>query len=89
MLQPSFTRQFKKDFKKSQKSGKSIEKVKTIMTKLANRENLENKYKDHKLSGNFKDRRECHIESDLLIMYKIDKNEIIFERMGTHSELFG
>lgn len=88
MLQPSFTGQFKKDFKKSQKSGKNIEKVKMIMTKLVNRENLENKYRDHKLSGNFKDRRECHIESDLLLMYKIDKNEIIFERIGTHSELF-
>lgn len=89
MLQLSFTRQFKKDFKKSQKSRKNIEKVKKIMTKLVYGENLENKYKDHKLSGNFKDRRECHIESDLLLMYKIDKNEIIFERMGTHSELFG
>jgi len=88
MLHPSFTGQFKKDFKKTQKSGKSIEKVKMIMVKLVNQENLENKYRDHKLAGNFKDRRECHVEPDLLIIYKIDENEIIFERMGTHSELF-
>jgi len=46
------------------------------------------KYKDHNLIGNFIGRRECHIEPDWLLIYKIDEDFIIFERTGTHSDLF-
>jgi mRNA interferase YafQ len=49
---------------------------------------LERKYKDHKLKGRFKNRRECHIEPDWLLIYKIEGETIFFERTGSHSELF-
>ncbi|MFH1097525.1 MAG: type II toxin-antitoxin system YafQ family toxin [Candidatus Desantisbacteria bacterium] len=67
---------------------KSQEKIKEIIRNLINKEQLATYYKDHKLIGNYKDRRECHIESDWLLIYKISNTEIIFERIGTHSDLF-
>ena len=83
------TNRFEKDFKKILKSGnKDINKLKIIMKKLANGEQLEEKNKDHVLIGNYKGRRECHIESNWLLIYKIESNIIIFERTGSHPELF-
>lgn len=60
------------------------------MEKLANGEILEAKYRDHALTGNYKDSRECHIEPDWLLIYEI-KNEtlvLMLSRVGSHSELF-
>ena len=60
------------------------------MEKLANGEILEAKYRDHALTGNYKDSRECHIEPDWLLIYEI-KNEtlvLLLSRVGSHSELF-
>ncbi len=88
MLIPSYTKQFAKDLKKMQKRGKSTEKIKKIIRKLVNEEPLAASYKEHKLIGNFKGRRECHIEPDWLLIYKIVEPAIIFERTGTHSDLF-
>ena len=60
------------------------------MVLLQKGELLPTKYRDHILIGNYADRRECHIEPDWLLIYKIDfdENKIIFERTGTHSDLF-
>jgi len=83
--------QFKKDIKKISKSGtKKIEKIKRVIKLLENELPLESKYKQHKLSNNWKDHFECHIEPDWLMIYKIDKNnkELILVRTGSHSELF-
>jgi len=89
MLKPNYTKQFSKDLDKIKKSGqKEIEKLKTILTKLINQEPLDQKNKDHKLIGNYKGRRECHIEPDWLLIYLIEDETIIFERTGSHSELF-
>lgn len=57
---------------------------------LVNQQPLELKYRDHKLVGNYINRSECHIESDWLLIYKLmpEDNIIIFERTGTHSDLF-
>jgi mRNA interferase YafQ len=85
---PSYTKQFAKDLKKMEKRGKSLEKIKRILKTLVNEERLSAKYRDHKLIGNYKGRRECHIEPDWLLIYKIIDSEIIFERTGTHSDLF-
>lgn len=88
MLRPSFTKQFNKDLKKIKKQGKNTDKIKSVMSDLIDEKQLEKKYRNHKLTGNFKDRRECHIEPDWLLIYKIEKDEITFERTGSHSELF-
>jgi len=85
---PSYTKQFSKDLKRMEKRGKSPEKIKNIIKKLVDEGRLDVNYKDHKLIGNYKGRRECHVEQDWLLIYKMIDSEIIFERTGTHSDLF-
>ena len=84
------TNRFEKDYKLMQRRGKETNKLDAIMRKLVHGEALDMKYKDHALKGDYKDRRECHIEPDWLLVYKIDKNEkaIIFERTGSHADIF-
>ena len=84
------TNRFEKEYKKMRKQGKDVNKLDDVMDKLINEETLLESHRDHTLTGNFKDRRECHIGPDWLLIYKIDrKNEIIiFERTGSHADLF-
>lgn len=90
MYKPVITTRFKKDLKRSKRRQKDLSKLKNIMQKLSAGESLTPKNNDHTLSGNFSERRECHIEPDWLLIYKIKEaeKEIIFERTGTHSDLF-
>lgn len=88
MLHPTYTNQFEKDLKRALKSSRNVQKIKTLIEKLINQENLENKYRDHILLGKYKGRRECRIEPDWLLIYKMTSEAIIFERTGSHSELF-
>jgi mRNA interferase YafQ len=89
MLKPSYTKQFEKDWKRLQKRGKSKEKLKTVLTMLIGEAQLPKRCRDHKLVGSYKGRRECHIEPDWLLIYKLaDPKQIIFERTGSHSDLF-
>lgn len=85
-----FTNQFKKDLKLAKKQGKDLDKLFEVIDILANGEKLDTKFKDHDLSGSYKGTRECHIESDWLLIYEIDNNTLILMlyRLGTHSELF-
>jgi len=79
---------FKKDFKRVKKQGKNADEIVEVFTRLARGEKLERKFKDHKLKGKFVQHRECHINPDLLLIYKIDGAKLILVRTGTHSELF-
>lgn len=88
MLTPIYTKQFEKDLSSQKKRGKDIEKLKAVFEILVNEKNLPEKNKNHKLSGTYAGRWECHIESDWLLIYKIEGNDITFERTGTHSDLF-
>lgn len=88
MLKVTTTKKFKKDIKKAELQGKKLPLLKQVMTELANKKKLPPKYKDHKLTGNFTSHRECHIEPDSLLIYKLNKDTITFERTGSHSELF-
>ncbi len=88
MLTPSYTRQFERDIKRMKKRGKNLDKLKIIIRSLVVEEPLDPIHRDHKLIGNWKGRCECHIESDWLLIYKTDLDYIIFERTGTHSDLF-
>ena len=83
-----YTKTFSKDVKLALKRGKNINKLKEAIELLSTNSVLPIKYKDHSLIGNYIGRRECHIEPDWLMIYKIDKEIIIFERTGTHSDLF-
>ncbi|MDO4341384.1 MAG: type II toxin-antitoxin system YafQ family toxin [bacterium] len=87
-----FTKNFKKEYKRVMKQGKDISKLNIVISKIASGELLEEKYKDHKLYDNkkFKNCRECHIEPDWLLIYKIDDMQLILllVETGSHSELF-
>ena len=85
-----FTTQFKKDIKLAKKQGKDTDKIFEVVENLANDEVLDAKYKDHCLTGDYKDCRECHIEPDWLLIYKKYESELILMliRTGSHSELF-
>lgn len=88
MLTTVYTRQFEKDVKRMRRRGKNLDKIKIIIRSLIAEDNLDPIHRDHKLIGNWQGRRECHIESDWLLIYKIDEERVIFERTGTHSDLF-
>lgn len=88
MLKPAYSKQFERDLKKMLKQGNQGEKVKTVIRKLLSEDPLEPRYKDHKLVGQYKGRRECHVEPNWLLIYKKTSEEIVFERTGTHSDLF-
>ena len=89
-LKPSYTNRFEKDLKLMLRRGKDGRKIKDIITKLLNQEPLDPKHRDHKLLGNYMGRRDCHVEPDWILIYKpdLDNGRIIFERTGTHSDLF-
>ena len=84
----TFSKQFKKDFKKINKDDKII--LKNIVDKLANDETLEAKYKDHALKGNYIGFRECHIKPDLLLIYRKrdDILELYLASLGDHNNIF-
>ncbi len=83
---PAYTNQFEKDLRRMQRRGQDVKKI--VMTALINEESLPERYRDHVLVGSYKGRRECHIEPDWLLIYKLVDDEIIFERTGSHSDLF-
>jgi len=82
------TASFKKQYKKLPITDKDL--LKDVIILLVQNIELEEKYKDHKLTGNFKDLRECHVKPDLLLIYKIDNNilELALVQVGNHSSLF-
>ncbi len=82
--------QFKKDYQLAIKKGLDISKINDVIIMLANGTTLPSKYKDHSLGGNYKNYRDCHIEPDWILIYKIDKKLEVLElrRTGSHSDLF-
>ena len=88
MKQLSQTTQFSKDVKRMKKRGKDLNKLKVIVEKLAKGTPLEPRHRDHPLTGNWKNSRDCHIEPDWVLIYTSDKQSLRLERTGTHSDLF-
>ena len=84
------TTQFKKDYKQAMKRGCDIPKLKKVISMLADGEKLPQKYSDHALKGIFSGYRECHIEPDWLLIYKISEDVLVLSlyRTGSHSDLF-
>ena len=90
MLELVYTPKFKRDLRRMDKRGKDRRKLKTVLEKLLNEEPLDFKCCDHALTGNYIGFRECHIEPDWLLIYKVNKTELILtaSRTGIHSDLF-
>ncbi len=86
------TSKFNRQLKKLSKQNKNLNLISEVITKLANKEELEKKYKDHQLINNriYKNCRECHITPDWLLVYKYDENTLVLLLFatGSHSELF-
>lgn len=85
------TKQFKKSAKKIVSSGMiKRSEIELVVEKLAKGEKLSEKYKDHKLSGEYEGYRDCHIKPDILLIYKIEKKALILilADIGNHSNLF-
>ncbi len=81
--------QFKKDIKLAKKRGYDISLIMDIIDTLASGKTLPPKNRDHELYGKFKGLRECHIQPDWLLIYKISNDTLILylARTGTHSDL--
>ncbi len=82
------TSQFKKDFKRTKKRGKDLDKLKQVVGMIIEGKPLEERYRDHALGGKWSGSRDCHIESDWVLIYRVDDKSLYLERMGTHSDLF-
>lgn len=89
MRKAVLSKQFVRDTKRMQRRQKDTLKLREVMRLLLLSEPLPLKYRDHRLSGEFIGARECHIEPDWLVIYRIEDDTIRFERTGSHSDLFG
>jgi len=89
MKKLKITRVFNNNFKKLKKSGiEFIDVLDEVITLVRNNKKLPTKYKDHKLKGDMREFKECHIKNDLLLVYKNNKDTIILVNIGTHSDIF-
>ena len=81
------TTQFKRDIKRLLRSGKDIEKLLSVVEELAEGRKLPPEYHDHPLNGKYKNKRDCHIEPDWILIYAIE-DELVLCRTGSHPQLF-
>ena len=82
------TTRFRRDIKRLQKQGKDLSAIQSIIKTLVKKKPLGPKLKDHKLVGDWKGHRDCHITPDWLLVYKLEGNELHLVRTGSHAELF-
>ncbi len=86
------SKQYRKAYKQVHRSGKyELLELDCVIGMLATGDVLPVKYHDHKLSGDMKDFRECHVNPNLLLVYRIidDKLVLFLADIGSHSEIFG
>lgn len=90
MLQLVTTTKFRKDYKRIKKRGYDLSLLENVLDALLREETLDQNYRDHALTGNYIGFRECHIQSDWLLIYAINESELILiaSRTGTHADLF-
>lgn len=81
--------QFRRDVKRLLRSGVDLSKLEDVITALVDQRALEDRYRDHPLIANWKGHRECHIQPDWLLIYRVKDQELQLVRTGSHSELFG
>ena len=89
MRRPTVTGQFNKDTRLMKRRGKELSKLRWVMDAVLKGDQLPDRLRDHSLSGNWRGRRECHIEPDWLLIYLFrGDDEVVFERTGSHTDLF-
>ena len=90
MLELKQTSQFKKDLRRMAKRSVNMDLLDEVVQLLREREPLPDKYEDHPLTGNWAGYRDCHIQPDWLLLYRVEENVLILSltRTGSHSDLF-
>ena len=89
MLNPIYSTQFRKDYKRCQKRNYTMQNLIAVMSDLEEEKPLAEKHKEHPLHGNYEGCLECYVEPDWILIYQIDReiSELYFVRTGTHSDL--
>ncbi len=80
---------FRRDMKRLLGRGVDLSKLKTVIEALVDQKPLDDRYRDHSLVGVWKGYRECHVNPDWLLIYRVTPDELQLVRTGSHSELFG
>ena len=88
MRNPVSGAKFRRDVKLAQRRGKDMSKLRTLILLLIDGNPLPLRYKDHALSGDWEHHRDCHIETDWLLLYKINGDDLYLVRTGSHADLF-
>ncbi len=90
MLKLETTVQFRRDYKRMMKRGCKRELLENVIDVLLEEKTLDVKYRDHELKGDYAGFRECHIQPDWLLIYKVDHGNLILTaaRTGSHADLF-
>lgn len=90
MYTVEYTSQFKRQYKLAVKRRYNMALIQKVITLIANKAPLATKYRVHKLSGDFKDCWECHIQPDWLLIWRTDEsaNILVLVATGTHADLF-
>jgi mRNA interferase YafQ len=90
MLEPTYRKTFRKELKLMENRHKNINKLGVVMNMLIQEIPLLPSHKDHSLHGKYKGKRECHVEPDWVLIYRIDieNRKVIFYRTGSHSDLY-
>ena len=91
MVELSFTSKFKKDYRRIKRQGKDVSKLEATLETLVRGESLPEAMRDHSLGGTYRGHRECNIEPDWLLIYRIDEGGLVLvaTRTGSHGELLG
>jgi mRNA interferase YafQ len=90
MLEPIYTKIFRKQYRLMNKRGMNLDKLIEVMDIITNEQPLPPERCKHPLKGKWKDTLECHIQGDWVLVYEIDPNArtVTFHRTGSHSDLF-
>ena len=90
MYQVKFTATYKKSYKLMKKRGLDLSLLDEVVDLLRQGKRLNEKYRDHALSGNFAGFRECHIQPDWLLVYLIENDVLTLTLVdtGSHSDIF-
>jgi mRNA interferase YafQ len=83
------SKQYEKNAKRARSRGKDMARLVAVVDALRNRQPLHPRHRDHALAGDWRGYRECHIEPDWLLIYRLDEESVSLARTGTHSDLFG
>lgn len=88
MRTPITGAQFRRDVKLARRRGKDMSKLREVILLLIEGQTLPARYRDHPLGGEWSRYRDCHIEPDWLLIYRVDGDGLYLVRTGTHADLF-